>query len=58
MEIKEGEPSSAKIDEFIRSLENNIAIGEDRICEELLKLGGPGLANEIFKLISLIWHKK
>jgi hypothetical protein len=42
----------------IKSLKNNKAVGEDRICGELLKLGGPRLTDELFNLISRIWHKE
>lgn len=42
----------------IKSLKNNKAAGEGRICGELLKIGGPRLTDELFNLISRIWHKE
>lgn len=57
VENEEVKLSGVEIYEVIKSLKKNEAAGEDKIYGELLKLRGFGLANEIFKLVSLIWHK-
>ncbi|KAL4103226.1 hypothetical protein QTP88_018603 [Uroleucon formosanum] len=53
---EELEPNRAEIESIIKSLKNYKAAGEDRICAELLKLGGPSLTDGIFNLISMIWR--
>jgi hypothetical protein len=53
---EELEPSRVEIEMVIKSLKNNKAAEEDWICGELLKLGGPRLTDELYNLISKIWH--
>jgi len=56
IENVEVEASRVEIDMVINSLKNNKAAVEDRICGEILKFGGSDLADEIFKLLSLVWQ--
>lgn len=58
VENEKVKPSRVDTNIVIKSLKNNKIAEEDRTCRELLKLGGLDIVNEIFKLISLVWHKE
>ncbi len=49
-------PSQDELDAALNQLRNGKAPGEDGLCGELFKYGGPHLKRELMKLICVIWE--